>query len=221
MKIDIDANQSVFVDCYGNVRFCHYSSTDFPHLLKLNYHQFLNFNDVLRGLKHFSHLSWHPLSQGLWFYKKNNVIKLVDNTIHCFFQFYAHGWSKYKSHAHNRILSFLRHGSYATDHQYYARNESRPKHRFGRRVSTLSRRKHFISRTTRNVGDDYESEQAKSPTFPRRKNTNSRPHPKPRGGKHAARDYCAFEESSQDGDVSSVDSDNHEYGREPTVAISD
>ena len=221
MKLDIDTNQSVFVDSVGNVCFCHYSATNFPHLLKLSFNQFINFNDVLRGLEHLSHFTWHPLAHGLWFHKKNDVIKLVNNKTHCYFQFYPYGWDEYKRNVHRRILSSLRHVAYTTYHQPHARNDAQSSHSSRGRASTLLRRKQTASRATRNVGDDYEDHSSKSSTFSRRKNTNTRPHFKLRRRTHARRDSSPPEESSGDGDVSSNATEDNEYGSEPAVTLGD
>ena len=222
MNFVIDRNQTIFVDSYGNVRFCHYNSkTSFPHILKMRRHQFLNFNDVIRDLSHFRHLKCIPLGQKLVFYKTKNVIELFDNKEETFFRFYGPGWNKYKSHTHKCILSFLQHGEHASHHQPHARNESQSTHPSRRSTFSLSRRKRTTSRSARNVGDDYESQREKSSTLPRWKNTNSRTHPNRRRRKHALRDLDTTENAAEDGDVSCVTSEDNEYGCEPTITIGD
>lgn len=222
MEIAIDKNQYVVADTYGNVRFQHATSSNISHVLSLRYWQFYNFNDVLQTLHRFTKLTCYPLGKGVWFHKRGSVNTLIDNQRQVFFRFYDAGWKVYKDHAHNIIFSFLRDAGYTTaHHQPYARNASESTHRPRRRAQTLQRRKQTVSRTSRDVGYANENQRSKSTTLSRRQSANPRPHCEKGGGEHATRIHPTTTESGYDADVSSDDSDDYEYGSEPSVTLSD
>ena len=220
MKASLDVNQHVFIDSNNNVCFCHISSSSIHHVLTLRASQFFNLNDVLRVLPEFSQLVWHPLGKGIWLYKKNCDVKLV-NSENKFFRFYKRGWYIYKSKVHSLILSFLRHDTYASDNQFDARNEDRSKNHSRRRISSLQRRKRLSSWSSGNVSDEDDDQRTKSSTISRWKNSNSRPYSKQRGRKYAMRDRNSIAESAEDGEVSSDSIDNYECGSEPSVTLHD
>ena len=220
MKFSIDDNQRIFVHSNGSVSFRHYSdASDFPHVLKLTRHQFFNFNDAIQGMNYFKRLSCFPLGGTVWLQKKKTFVKLIDEHNCSFFHFYRRGWYDYKNDVHHLILSFLRHGSNISHQQSHARDESRPKGRSRKRVSTLRRDLQTLPRSTRNVTHEDEQQRTKSSNLSRRKSSNPWRAVKQRGGKHAARSRKAIEEDQEDGELSSVESDNYEFGSEPSVSL--
>ena len=220
MKFSIDDNQRIFVNSNGSVSFLHYSDTaNFPHVLNLTRHQFLNFNDVIQGMNYFKQLSCFPLGGGVWLQKKKNFVKLIDKHNCSFFHFYRRGWYDYKNDVHHLILSFLRHGSNISHQQSHARDESQSKGQSRKRASTLRRDLQTLPRSTRNVTHEDEQQRTKSSNLSRRKSSNPWRTVKQRGGKHAARIRNAIEEDQEDGELSCVESENYELGGEPSVSL--
>lgn len=221
MKVDLDSNQFVIVDSNNRVRFHHYSNSDTLHTVTLSYYQFLNFHDVICGLSYFTRLTWYPLGDGMWFYKKNDFVKLFNSKQQCFFRFYRHGWKTYKNHLHHTILSFLRYGSLTSHHQSHARDENRSRDYSRRCLRNVRKRKQILSRASGNDSDENGVKWSKPPNISQRKGSNSRPPLGRRSGRHAARIHSEIEESKEDGVLSSIASDNSEYGGEPNIDISD
>ena len=218
MKLYLDVNQYVCIDRNGYVRFHHISSTTKTTcIIQLRSWQFLNLNDVLE--RRMDNLTWYPLGKGMWFYKSDTEIKLVDRFNELYFRFYAAGWRAYKYKVHKRILSFLQHEAYAADHQSDARDESRPVHSSRKCFSTFQRRKRLSPWSSRNDCHEDESQRTKLATVSGRKNSNPGSYLKRRSRSHALRDCETATESAEDGEVSSISMDDNEYGGEPSVTL--
>ena len=219
MKFDISKNQFVLIDRNGNVHFHHRQiETGFTFVLKLMSSQFFNLDDVMRGMKFFSNLTWYPLGKDLWFYKKDECIKLVDIERQRFFRFYETGWKKYKSSVHSLIVSFLHDVPSISHHQSHARDENQPTNSLGRPSSHFRKRKQILSWPTRN-GCHANAKWTKSTIISRRQSANPRSNFGRRGGKYARRNHRETEESKEDGELSGYDADDSEFGCEPSVAI--
>ena len=218
MKLSIDSNQFVSVDSNGNVSFHHRVTKELMHVLTLKLHQFLNFNDVMNGMKYYTRLRWYPLGGDVWLYM-NHFVKLVDYRQGIFFRFYETGWEEYKSYAHSRILLFLRYVCCMPHHKSHARDASGSKGSSGGRLSSLRRGNKILSRATRNACDANENERAKFTNLSRRKSANSRSHLGRRSGRNASRIRNEIEEAKEDGELSGYESDISELGCEPSVTI--
>jgi hypothetical protein len=225
MKLTIDSNQSVCIDSHGRVQFYHYITSSTFHVLSLSYHQFLNLDDVMNGMKYFTRLKVFPLGGDVWLHSKmSTIMELYDHKNQTFFRFYPNGWEEYKNRLHPYIYSFLRDGvrntsSSSSYHQHDARDESESKNSSRRPLSFIRRRKQILSRTTRNGAHENGKHTAKCSSLSRRKSSNSRCSFRRRSGKNAARIRKQIEEAQGDGELSSINSINQEYGSEPDIEI--
>ena len=218
MKLNIDTNQFVLVDGAGNIRFYHRSKADSIIVLNLTPSQIFNLNDIMRGMKYFSKLTWYPLGGELWLYKKDKCIKLVDIERQRFFRFYESGWEEYKSNVHPLILSFLHDVSTISHHQSHARDENQSTNRFGRLTSHFRKRKQILSGTARNECH-ANAKWTKPAIISRRKSSDPWSSLRRRGRKHERRNHNEIEETKEDGELSSYDADDSELCSEPSVTI--
>ena len=221
MKFKIDFNQSVSVNEHGDVHFYHHSNSESSHVLSLTYHNFLNFNDIIYEMDQFPRLVMFPIGEGIYLLKRNGFVELHDNYKQIFFRFYHRGWKEYKYNVHYYILSFLHDDSHTPHHKSHEGDECLPKDTPRRPLSIIQRPVQILSRSSRNVTDENGKQSKKRANISRREGSTPGSHLRRASRKHARRVLEKIEEAKEDEELSTVTSENKEYGCEPNVAISD
>ena len=145
MIVSLHRQQRVYVSSY--IHFQHHTASGRRHEVVINDRQFLNLNDYIHNSEKYSTLTYIPLGGAIWLFRRDSLVKLIDNRNHSFFWFYKSAWSFYIRYGHASVYYYVRR---STCRQLNAKYESQSTHFPGRNTSHISKRYKILSRSPRN-----------------------------------------------------------------------
>ena len=208
--MDLTLNEKQRVSVSSRVCFHHRADSGREYRITLDIRQFLNLHDYIRDYNTLSSVSHYPLGDNVWLYHEGSTTELTDSRKKCFFSFYEESWNIYIQSTHYLIYDLLQNGK-SYDHQFDAKHERRRRHRARRHASNVSKYNKTLHRSTRDARHENE-EWSQHANVSERQSSNSWPHYRRRGRKHASRIYREIKDAQDNRDGNS--DDNFESGSE-------
>lgn len=203
MNVTLHRKQRVSVG--SRIRFHHKADSGHKHEVILNKRQFTNFDDIILNLDNYPSVYYFPLGGGIWLYRKNTTVKLIDNHRQSFFWFYWKAWRYYNSRVHSSIYKYLHNGQ-SYHYQYDEKYESESNNSFGGSPARLSPSYKTLSRSTRNAC--YENDKrTQLANVSRGKGADPRPCVRRSSKQHVPRIHRKIEADRDNATFSSLEND--------------